>query len=262
MNDTVINDGGVGGRVVIDLENYITKKEGVLKGDFQRLENLVNDKSSMSHKHRIGDIRDLQETLILKSETDHKHSVDDVSGLEGRLTTVETSKADINHKHNTLPLSDDLVIQKSTISNHYFIEAFQPLSDNQNLKFIIGESGEKGQSAYFGYNKGKGGTIGLPYHDGSITFDMNYVRTRDPLIAPNVKEDNETRLAALETKVNAASVSTLAVEETDNLQTRIASLESVNVSQSAKINELETILKNHAEVIKTLADKVGIEVEK
>ena len=85
---------------------------------------------------------------------------------------------------------------------------------------------------------------------------------RDPLIAPNVKEDNETRLAALENKVNAASVRTLAVEETDNLQTRIASLESVNVSQSAKINELETILKNHAEVIKTLADKVGIEVEK
>ena len=137
MNDAVINDGGVGGNVVIDLENYMTRNEGVMKGDFQGLETVVNGKASMNHKHGIGDIKNLQEALILKSETGHKHSIDDVSGLEGRLTAVESK---IIAAEERLSLLERVNVQqqneinslKETLTNH--AEAIETIANTVGIE--------------------------------------------------------------------------------------------------------------------------------
>ena len=63
--------------------------------------------------------------------------------------------------------------------------------------------------------------------------------------------------------VSTNSASVMSVSETSaGYEERLSLLERVNVQQQNEINTLKETLANHAEVIKTIADKVGIEVEK
>lgn len=94
-----------------------------------------------------------------------------------------------------------------------------------------------------------------------------------PIIAGNLKLDNESRLATLESKMNTidiqlsalenkpAKISNLSIDQANSLEDRVLLLERVNIQQQNEINSLKETLANHAEVIKILAEKVGIEIE-
>ena len=108
IKDTVVSGSGAE-KINIDLENYMTKNEGVLKEDFQNLTSVVNTKASNNHRHGIGEIQNLQETLINKSDTGHKHSIGDVSNLNERLTVLEETLK--NHAEVIKILADKVGIE-------------------------------------------------------------------------------------------------------------------------------------------------------
>ena len=71
-----VKDGVDSGDFMIDLSDYLKKKDGATKTELQTLTEVVANKldASPQHKHDMRDIKDLREVLEGKFDTSQKYS--------------------------------------------------------------------------------------------------------------------------------------------------------------------------------------------
>ena len=89
-----IKDGVVGGNYMIDLSEYMKKKEGATKTELDTLTSIVANKLDVEpqHKHHIDDIKQLETALASKYDTSEKYSYSVILSDSEKIPYLEAPK--------------------------------------------------------------------------------------------------------------------------------------------------------------------------
>ena len=91
---TQVKDGVESGDLMIDLSEYIKKKDAATKSELSSLTSVVANKldAEPQHKHHIQDIKDLQEELQSKYDTSEKYSFNTIISDIDKIPYLEAPK--------------------------------------------------------------------------------------------------------------------------------------------------------------------------
>ena len=91
---TQVKDGIDSGDLMIDLSEYIKKKDAATKMELSSLTSVVANKldAEPQHKHHIQDIKDLQEELQSKYDTSEKYSFNTIISDIDKIPYIEAPK--------------------------------------------------------------------------------------------------------------------------------------------------------------------------
>ena len=91
---TQVKDGVDSGDLLIDLSEYIKKKDAATKLELSSLTSVVANKldAEPQHKHHIQDIKDLQEELQSKYDTSEKYSFNTIISDIDKIPYIEAPK--------------------------------------------------------------------------------------------------------------------------------------------------------------------------
>ena len=91
---TQVKDGIDSGDLMIDLSEYIKKKDAATKLELSSLTSVVANKldAEPQHKHHIQDIKDLQEELQSKYDTSEKYSFNTIISDIDKIPYIEAPK--------------------------------------------------------------------------------------------------------------------------------------------------------------------------
>jgi hypothetical protein len=89
-----VKDGVDSGDLLIDLSEYIKKKDAATKTELSTLTSVVANKldAEPQHKHHIQDIKDLQEELQSKYDTSEKYSYNTILSDSEKIPYLEYPK--------------------------------------------------------------------------------------------------------------------------------------------------------------------------
>ena len=89
-----IKDGIDSGDFMIDLTDYMKKKDGATKTELQTLTDIVSNKldASPQHKHHIDDIKQLETALASKYDTSQKYSYNVILSDSEKIPYLEAPK--------------------------------------------------------------------------------------------------------------------------------------------------------------------------
>ena len=89
-----VNDGVDAGDFMLDLSEYIKKKDAATKVDIQSLTTVVAGKldATPQHKHDIADVKDLREELDSKYDTSKKYSYNVILSDSEKIPYLEAPK--------------------------------------------------------------------------------------------------------------------------------------------------------------------------
>ena len=89
-----VKDGIDSGDLMIDLSEYMKKKEGATKNELNELTSVVASKldKEPQHKHHIEDIKELQEALQGKLDTSEKYSFNTIISDIDKIPYIESPK--------------------------------------------------------------------------------------------------------------------------------------------------------------------------
>ena len=116
------------------------------------------------------------------------------------------------------------------------------LINGDTITVKLGKADSSLNSGYFGYlysDTDPKMTIGLHGHNHILTIGTNNINTALPITASNLKDDNETRLKASETKIS-------------NHETRLQTAETKINNHDTTIQTIETTLSNHETRLKVV----------
>ena len=87
-------NNGISGDLMIDLSDYIKKKDAATKLELSSLTSVVANKldAEPQHKHHIQDIKDLQEELQSKYDTSQKYSFNTIISDIDKIPYIEAPK--------------------------------------------------------------------------------------------------------------------------------------------------------------------------
>ena len=145
LTTTQVKDGISGADLMIDLSEYMKKKDAATKVDLQALTAVVANKLDVEpqHKHHISDIKQLQEELNTKLDTSNKYSfstlISDIETIP-YLTAPEVGLLNITGGYkiysdsasgDLMVLSDDILVASYTKATHTWSFAGVQLTDPQ-----------------------------------------------------------------------------------------------------------------------------------
>ena len=89
-----VKDGVDSGDLMIDLSDYMKKKDGATKTELQTLTDIVSNKldASPQHKHHIEDIKQLETALASKYDTSQKYSYNVILSDSEKIPYLEAPK--------------------------------------------------------------------------------------------------------------------------------------------------------------------------
>ena len=89
-----VKDGIDSGDFMIDLSDYMKKKDGATKTELQTLTDIVSNKldASPQHKHHIDDIKQLETALASKYDTSQKYSYNVILSDSEKIPYLEAPK--------------------------------------------------------------------------------------------------------------------------------------------------------------------------
>ena len=89
-----VKDGVDSGDLLIDLTEYMKKKDGATKTDLQSLTAIVAGKldATPQHKHDISDVKDLREELDSKYDTSKQYSYNVILSDSEKIPYLEAPK--------------------------------------------------------------------------------------------------------------------------------------------------------------------------
>ena len=99
-----VKDGIDSGDLMIDLSEYMKKKEGATKVELQELTNVVATKldAEPQHKHHIDDIKQLQSLLESKFDKGEKYSFNTIISDIEKIPYIENPKDEIDRLTNAI----------------------------------------------------------------------------------------------------------------------------------------------------------------
>ena len=91
-----VKDGIDSGDFMIDLSDYMKKKDGATKTELQTLTDIVSNKldASPQHKHHIDDIKQLETALASKYDTSQKYSYNVILSDSEKIPYLEAPKVE------------------------------------------------------------------------------------------------------------------------------------------------------------------------
>ncbi|MGI5841522.1 MAG: hypothetical protein ACOX6N_04880 [Patescibacteria group bacterium] len=171
-----------------------------------------------------------------------------MSGGSCILTTVLQNKSNIDHRHDTInyPLNietdetTNVSLNISTNHNDVWNNVLMLMAPNtthtQNVNLLFGKKPDMKNSGYIGYRynnvvDNRCLNFGLYGCDNLLQIYPNRIETILPVTASNLKADNETRLASVETgKANSTHNHT--ISDVEGLQTALDGKAGLNHSHS------------------------------
>ena len=89
-----VNDGVDAGDFMIDLTDYMKKKDGATKSELNTLTEILANKldATPQHKHDIADVKDLQEELDSKYDTSKKYSYNVILSDSEKIPYLEAPR--------------------------------------------------------------------------------------------------------------------------------------------------------------------------
>ncbi len=263
---TQVKDGIDSGDLMIDLSEYIKKKDAATKLELSSLTSVVANKldAEPQHKHHIEDIKDLQEELQSKYDTSEKYSFNTIISDIDKIPYIEAPKIKmleivkdqndsvgykfyVNETNGDLMIcSDDILLANYTKSTNNW--SFGGVSlDNISSNQEILENHTEALNAVCNATLRNINDIKNHTH---TSFDNNV------LINGWLTVDNSTTIKGAIT-VDKWLTTRSGVDLGGN--TTIAgdlTIKGTNIL--TKISEIESILKNHYDALIELCEKHGM----
>ena len=243
---------------LVTCETSLTNKSDVGHthsiNDVIDLQTTLDNKANIIHTHSINDIIDLQTTLDNKSDVGHKHSINDVIDYVEPDLTPYAKSADIANSITTKALNTNLVLSTSSDNKAWVtvMRMYAPnLTDGNHIIFNIGKQFGMGTYGHIGYKYStteseSGLVFGFNGYGDVVTITNNKLISKVPIEASNIKTDNETRLAAVESSLtNKSDVGhTHSINDVIDLQTNLDNKANVgHTHTTTDINDLETLIE-------------------
>ena len=258
------------GNIEINLSNYVKKETlEIIIESLVSDEELAEKLKDYVNKVFMNNALDDYVTKVLLNEKINNFTtyayvqdvIDNVSTITDQMLAIETTltnKSDVGHTHTTADITDmgTSITTKTLNTNHisltnstndlWFraIETYAPnLTNGNHVLLNIGKKNSKGLSAHIGYKYSStesecGVVFGLYSYGDIVTITNNKLTSTVPIEASNITDDNETRLATVET-----SLTNKAVVEHTHPTTDINDLETLI---ETKINEAKETIINEA----------------
>ena len=257
------------GNIEINLSNYVKKETlEIIIESLVSDEELAEKLKDYVNKVFMNNALDDYVTKVLLNEKINNFTtyayvqdvIDNVSTITDQMLAIETTltnKSDVGHTHTTADITDmgTSITTKTLNTNHISltnstndlwlraIETYAPnLSNGNHVVINIGKKNSKGLSAHIGYKYSStesecGVVFGLYSYGDLVTITNNKLTSTVPIEASNIKTDNETRLAAVETSLtNKADVEhTHPTTDINDLETLIET--KINEAKETIINE-------------------------
>ena len=257
------------GNIEINLSNYVKKETlEIIIESLVSDEELAEKLKDYVNKVFMNNALDDYVTKVLLNEKINNFTtyayvqdvIDNVSTITDQMLAIETTltnKSDVGHTHTTADITDmgTSITTKTLNTNHISltnntndlwlraIETYAPnLSNGNHVVINIGKKNSKGLSAHIGYKYSStesecGVVFGLYSYGDIVTITNNKLTSTVPIEASNIKTDNETRLAAVETSLtNKADVEhTHPTTDINDLETLIET--KINEAKETIINE-------------------------
>ena len=179
-------------------------------------------------------------TLTNKSDVGHTHTTSEITDMGTSITTkkLNTNKISLTSSDNV-----EWVIPMNMFAPN--------LTNGNHIIFNIGKKHGKGSSGHIGYKYSTkesecGLVFGLFSYSDIVTITNNKLISTVPIEASNVKTDNETRLAAVESSLtNKSDVGhTHSINDVIDLQTNLDNKANVgHTHTTTDINDLETLIE-------------------
>ena len=257
------------GNIEINLSNYVKKETlEIIIESLVSDEELAEKLKDYVNKVFMNNALDDYVTKVLLNEKINNFTtytyvqdvIDNVSTITDQMLAIETTltnKSDIGHTHTTADITDmgTSITTKTLNTNHISltnntndlwlraIETYAPnLTNGNHVVINIGKKNSKGLSAHIGYKYSStesecGVVFGLYSYGDIVTITNNKLTSTVPIEASNIKTDNETRLATVETSLtNKADVEhTHPTTDINDLETLIET--KINEAKETIINE-------------------------
>ena len=221
-------------RDITDLQEVLDTKADAEHEHDITIQTLTLDLAHIQHTHKCSEIVDLQSALDLKSDKGHVHTCADISDLQYQLD----QKANKVHIHSDLYTKDEID------------SAINELDENTNRKF---EEMEETYNQDIDEIKLELANHTHTAFDNDVIFNGSIIAT-GTVTATNLLSTNETRLKAVETKVETKANSThthTCSQITDLEQKLKAKSDTGHVHTCADITDLEQKLKDKADSVHT-----------
>ena len=269
---TQVKDGIDSGDLMIDLSEYIKKKDAATKLELSSLTSVVANKldAEPQHKHHIQDIKDLQEELQSKYDTSEKYSFNTIISDIDKIPYLEAPKIKmleiVKDKNNEsgykfyvdeasgdlMICSDDILLANYTKSTNNWSFGGVSLNNIPNVSAVNTEINN------------------LKIADSNINLSLNEHETK----INNQQEILENHTEALNAVCNATLVNINDIKNhthtsfdnnvlingwlTVSNSTIAGDLTVKGTNILTKISEIESILKNHYDALIELCEKHGM----
>ena len=269
---TQVKDGIDSGDLMIDLSEYIKKKDAATKMELSSLTSVVANKldAEPQHKHHIQDIKDLQEELQSKYDTSEKYSFNTIISDIDKIPYIEAPKIKMleiaKDKNNEsgykfyvdeasgdlMICSDDILLANYTKSTNNWSFGGVSLDNIPNVSAVNTEINN------------------LKIADSNINLSLNEHETK----INNQQEILENHTEALNAVCNATLVNINDIKNhthtsfdnnvlingwlTVSNSTIAGDLTVKGTNILTKISEIESILKNHYDALIELCEKHGM----
>ena len=263
---TQVKDGIDSGDLMIDLSEYIKKKDAATKLELSSLTSVVANKldAEPQHKHHIEDIKDLQEELQSKYDTSEKYSfntiisdIDKISYIEApkikMLEIVKDQNDSVGYKFYVNETNGDLMI----CSDDILLANYTRSTNNWSFGGVSLDNISSNQEILENHTEALNAVCNATLRN--INDIKNHTHTsfdNNVLINGWLTVDNSTTIKGAIT-VDKWLTTRSGVDLGGN--TTIAgdlTIKGTNIL--TKISEIESILKNHYDALIELCEKHGM----
>lgn len=254
-----VKDGTAGG-YIIDLSEYIKKKDAATKEDISELTDVIANKldAEPQHKHEIGDIKQLENTLSGKYDTSEKYSYSVILSDSEKIPYLESPKikllsigdADMENPYQFYidESNGDLMI----VCNEMLVATYSKSSHNWIMAGVnIGELNTAISSAGDYDSRITENTTKIAECVENLSTTTSSITAHDSRIT-----ENTTKIAENTTKIAECTDAILMMGGTyETLNQRVMSMHS---AFGDYITNTDKILKNHYDALLMLCQEHGM----
>ena len=214
-----VNSGIISGNFMIDLSDYMKKKDGATKTELQSLTSVVANKldATPQHKHDISDIKDLREELDGKYDTSKQYPCNVILSDVEKIAYLEAPKV----QHLEVAMN-----QVADGYNFYVDDSSGDLMIVSPASLLIGT-----------------------YSVSSNNWILGGVNLGELI---NLKGDNADTTAVL------SSHDTRITDNALNIGENLAKINQLTATMNEYIAKTEAVMKNHYDALLMLCEKHGM----
>ena len=236
---TQVKDGIDSGDLMIDLSEYIKKKDAATKLELSSLTSVVANKldAEPQHKHHIEDIKDLQEELQSKYDTSEKYSFNTIISDIDKISYIEAPKIKM------LEIARD---QNDSMGYKFYVDETNGDLMICSDDILLANYSKSSNNWSFG-----GVSLDNIPNVSVVNTEINNLKIADSNINFLLSEHDE-RITSNTSNI-AANTSKI-----DTAESIINELRAANETFTAYIAKTDAILKNHYDVLVELCEKHDI----